>query len=355
MAPGICDKILMLFSLGPNKKKNGGSANSRLNAHDETILTQTLPIAPPAEGDTREGCSKADIPSDPNCSGWTGLSHEGTLQDSPPAYTVYPSDTTQEELPCDYPDERVQICPHDILSFERRRRLVNLPDFRYNEGKVDALTPDSNFHHRGRDSKTKECQDTCLPLGVIEAPGFIGSLRGFGTYSYRTPCIGRAGGLALSFHWEMQCLDRDQITYRTTTELQEYFKTTGISFCPHIMLSDMDIVNMVHPIINKHGKPADPFDRYLVRGGFKICAICPTEIKVRVQTDIKQRKVCRLDTKRWFGEGSGRNEQWRSQCVKQSESPTKEIVWNSTISRAIEGTEAFGILDAQFPNPDFMF
>lgn len=52
---------------------------------------------------------------------------------------------------------------------------------------------------------------------------------------------------------------------------------------------------------------------------------------MRVQTDIKQRKVCRVDTRRWFGEASGRNEQWRSQCVKQSELLTKEIVWNSMI------------------------
>lgn len=74
---------------------------------------------------------------------------------------------------------------------------------------------------------------------------------------------------------------------------------------------------MIHPIINKYGKPADSIDRYLAKEGIKDCAICPTEIRVRLRTDGKQERTCRVDVKRWFGEGNGRDEQWRSQCVKQ--------------------------------------
>lgn len=305
MAPGMIEKILSFLSLGANNKRNR-VPNSQKRRDREGFRF------PPG------GCTNVALPINPRHFNGTVPKDTSITQDAPPAYTDILNDNTEDAVTIDHPDEDVQICPHEILSFERRQRLINLPRSRYNMAKIDALTPESEFHHRGHDSKTKECQDSCKPLGTIEYPGFVGSLKGFGTYSFRPPYAGRAGGLLLSFHWEMECLDRKRVTYSTTTELQEFFKTTGISLCPHIMLDDMDIVNIVHPVINRNGKPADPIDRYLAKEGVKSCTICPTEIGVRLKTDEKQRKTCRIDAKRWLGEGSGRDEQWRSQCVKQS-------------------------------------
>lgn len=319
MASGIFDKMFSFFHLGSIRKREYLSTSSSTGINCRGNVPALDPPPPPSiEGYTRRDCTKLDLLSDPKYSSCTVPKDVSIPQDTPPAYSDCLSDNTQEAIKNDYPDEHIQICPHEFLSFERRQRLTYLPRFRYNAAKIDALRPDYEFHHRGHDSKTKECQDSCKPLGTMEDPSFVGSLKGFGTYSYHAPNPGHAGGLALSFHWEMECLDPKQVNYRTTTELQQFFQTTGISLCPHTMLSDMDIVNMVHPVINRYGKPADPIYRYLAKEGMKDCTICPTQIRVRLTTDGKQGRTCRVDSKRWFGEGSGRDEQWRSQCVKQS-------------------------------------
>lgn len=316
MGRSILEKILSFFHFGSNDKMNTVSASPTGINREKIVPVSDLPPQPSAEGYTKCGYIEWDPPSIPGYSQRILPEDTNVPTDTPPAYADALNANTPEAIIIDHPDESVQICPHETLSFARLQRLINLPRFRYNQAKIDALTPDFDHHHRGHDQKTKECQDSCKPLGIVEDSGFVGSLKGFGTYSYQSPYAGCAGGLALSFHWEMKCLDPEQVTYQTTTELQEFFKTTGISLCPHTMLSDIDIVNMIHPIINRNGKPADPIDRYLAKEAIKYCATCPTEIRIRLRTEGKQGRTCRIDTKRWFGGGDGRHEQWRSQCVE---------------------------------------
>ena len=214
------------------------------------------------------------------------------------------------------PDSWVQICPHEILTSERFQRILNLPKFKDGDDKIDALSPTSSCHHRGHDKATKECQDSCKPLDIAQHPGFVAKLKGFGSYAYKaSPPAKYVPGLVLSFHWEMKCLDSSDVEYDSTMELQQFLEQTRIWLCPHKKISDMDIVNRIHPIINPNGKPADPIDRYLAKGERLDCEHCTTSIRVYRRTGGIQGKTCRVDTTRCLGTGLERGYSiWRDQC-----------------------------------------
>ena len=248
-----------------------------------------------------------------------------TTSDAPPAYTasgtarsVY---TTRDSfMPSAFStqgltdDPSVQVCPHQGLSFSRFQRIMNLPDFKNNRAKLDCLTPASDYHHRGHDKDSKECQDSCKPLSDVSSSGIIGTLKGFGTYAWKNTGS-HSPGLVLSFHWEMKCLSPGEVTYRAVHELKEYLTKANVQLCPHKRLDDLDIVNAIHPIVNTDGVPADPIDRYLAKQESKDCKFCDTTIKVYMRTGGIAGKTCRVDTKRYLGSGKDNETQWGKQCA----------------------------------------
>ena len=220
-------------------------------------------------------------------------------------------------------DGVVQICPHETLSFDRIQRLTNLPNFKLNGKKIDALTPTSEHHHRGHDKDTKEAQDSCKPLGynISTASGYsdiVASLKGFGTYVWKSS--GPVPGILLSFHWEMRCLDSGKVKCDSPTELQAFLKKTKIQLCPHKNISDIDVVNGIYGIVNPLGKPIDPIDRYMAKEVGYDCERCGTRIKVYKRKNGSER-TCRVDTKRFLGKAEAKEDSvWLAQCTSvQSE------------------------------------
>lgn len=212
----------------------------------------------------------------------------------------------------------VQICPHETLSFERLQRITNLPNFKQNGKKIDALTPTSEHHHRGHDKDTNEAQDSCKPLGydVSNTSGyadFMASLKGFGTYIWKSS--GPVPGILLSFHWEMRCVDTTKVKCRSPNELQAFLEKTEIQLCAHKKISDMDVVNGIYGIVNPLGKPVDPIDRYMTKEVGYDCEKCGTRIKVYKRKNGSER-TCRVDTKRFLGKAEQNEDPvWRAQCT----------------------------------------
>ena len=243
------------------------------------------------------------------------LSKTSIANDSPPPYMDAEGGKPFASEKCLLPhnsENYVQICPHETLSFDRLQRIANLPNFKSNGKKIDVLTPASDHHHRGHDKDTKEPQDSCKPLGY-DLKTFIGSLKGFGTYSWKA--AGHNPGLVLSFHWEMRCLDSCKVKSDSSTELMAFLEQTNIQLCPHKKLSDVDIVNGIYGIINPLGKPIDPIDRYLTKEVSNDCEHCGTKITVYRRKG-GAGKTCRVDTKRFLGKAKERGDSaWQNQCA----------------------------------------
>ena len=243
---------------------------------------------------------------------WHGMT-DGATNDLPPPYTDAPDTIPQiEKVPAARGQcGAVRICPHDLLSIDRLTTIANLPNIKTNGRKIDALQPHPAQHHRGHDKDTKEPQDSCKPLGS-KVDSYIGSLKGFGTYSYKNDAT--IPGLVLSFHWEMLCLEASKVKSKTMIELQELLRKTNIQLCPHKMIADIEIVNAIYGIVNPDGKPADPIDRYLAKEVGHDCGVCGTKIKIYKRKDGTE-KTCRVDMKKYLGRGVGANEAgWEAHC-----------------------------------------
>lgn len=249
---------------------------------------------------------------------WNNLTDTSAANDLPPPYSDA-SNTALHHEKGSAPNSStgvVQVCPHESLSFDRLATIANLPNIKTNGKKIDALRPDPAQHHRGHDKDTKEPQDSCKPLGY-KVDSYIGSLKGFGTYSWKKDVLGvspAAPGIVLSFHWEMRCLEPSKVNCNSLGELQAMFEKTEIQLCPHKKMSDIEIVNIIYTIVNPNGKPADPIDRYLAKEVGHDCGLCGTKIKIYKRKDGKD-KTCRVDTKRYLGQGVDTCDgKWLAQC-----------------------------------------
>ena len=276
MAPNVLEKIISFFRKSSTDKKKVASA-SRKQGWQSPKASDSSELPPPYTDDKNGGL-----------------------------FGNEKSSTASGQ------ERSVHICPHETLSFDRLERIANLPNFKTNGKKIDVLTPASDHHHRGHDKDTKEPQDSCKPLGY-NIDSFIGSLKGFGTYAWKSS--GSTPGILLSFHWEMRCLESTSFKCDSPTELQEFLDKTNIWLCPHKKISDIAIVKGIYGIVNPLGKPVDPIDRYMAKEVGNDCEHCGTKIKVYKRKEGVD-KCCRVDTKRYLGKAETVGDpMWVGQCV----------------------------------------
>ena len=249
-----------------------------------------------------------------------GSKSSTTNPELPPPYSPIPINSgpgKEKSSPVHNSRSVVQVCPHEVLNFERLQRIANLPNFKTNSKKIDALASASEHHHRGHAMDTGDILDSCKPLGpdVSVTTGYssiVGSLKGFGTYVWKS--TGPVPGALLSFHWEMSCLENSKVQCESPAHLQTFLEKANIWLCPHKKISDLNLTNAMYGIINPLGKPVDPIDRYLAQEVGHDCAVCGTQIKVCKRKDGSSRK-CRVDTVRFLGTAEHVNDPlWHGQC-----------------------------------------
>lgn len=101
---------------------------------------------------------------------------------------------------------RLQICPHETLSFERLQRIAKLPNFRQHGRAIDALKGSPQQHIRGRferkDSKEDGNIREVLPNPQDKNP--LIQVNGHGEILYNESDTGT--GLILMFRWNFNLM-----------------------------------------------------------------------------------------------------------------------------------------------------
>lgn len=226
---------------------------------------------------------------------WAG----SIVQDLPPPYTYSPEKKTylQDEKhspPPPFTCARLQICPHETLSYEGLQKTANTIAIGNPGETINALTPGCHEH---RFEVDPSAQHVC-----ISSPSL---LQGFGTYAseaskdpLHTP------GVLLSFHWDVGCLDSLRAQVESAAELQHFVSADGIGLCPHKRISDSDIVNAIYGFVKRSS------GREVTTG----CERCDTEIKITKRMEGGD-ETCRVTTKRHLGTLMKANDpQWLAQC-----------------------------------------
>ena len=224
------------------------------------------------------------------------------VEDLPPPYTDLPESKVRSQdekhfTSSPYASSRLQICPHEALSFEGLRKIAESLAISSNDVAIDALTRGCCEHRSQLDPTTKGEKNICT-----SSPGL---LRGFGTYisdddkdSSPTPDV------VLCFHWDLGVLAGIRGQIENAAELQQFLGADGIRLCPHKQLSDSDVVNAVFGFVQRPSGQ-DVFTR---------CDRCETEIKVLATVEGDDR-TCRVVTKRRLGTGKKPDDPvWLAQC-----------------------------------------
>ena len=224
------------------------------------------------------------------------------VEDLPPPYTDSPeskSHSQNEKLPSPPPFvcPRLQICPHEILSFEDVQRVAHSLTTRNADETIDALTQSCHEHRSQFDPAVKEPKSVC-----VSSPGL---LRGFGTYaSEDSKDPAHAPGVALHFHWDLGFLDSIRGQVESAAELRHFLAADGIRLCPHKNISDPDVANAIFAFAKGQS------EQEVITG----CECCDTEIKVyeRMEGDAQ---TCRVTTKRYLGRVEKPDDPvWLAQC-----------------------------------------
>ena len=224
------------------------------------------------------------------------------VEDPPPPYNDLPESKTHfrdehHSPPPPFENPRLQICPHETISFEELQKVTSPSIVPQNGGTKDALTVHCHEHRRQFDPITKDSRLFCT-----SSPGL---LRGSGTFSYEsskdpshTPCV------ILLFHWDLGALDGIRAQVETAAELQQFLGADAIRLCPHKMISDSDIINAVFGFVKRPSEAEVS----------TCCDFCDTEIKILMKMEDCD-EMCRVTIRRCLGTAEKADDpKWLSQC-----------------------------------------
>ena len=198
----------------------------------------------------------------------------------------------------------VQICPHEALSFERMKRIVNLPRFKYyGRNRIGAFTQASSHHHVPCSEGTYRCKPY---------PKDFSSLKAKGSYNYQMCWDGGYAGLVLSVDWSMN-LDEHTAFTGSVPQLQNFLNALDIHLCQHITMGTSIIANELFALCNPSRVGGDPVEAYekahRAERGHQ-CMRCPTEFET-----YQEEEKCHILVKRYLGQGTSIYDgRWLAQC-----------------------------------------
>ena len=197
----------------------------------------------------------------------------------------------------------VQVCPHETLSYERMKRIVNLSCFRYNGRKVGAFTKTPGPHHASSAAGSHLCTPHPRDFGSLQASGF---------YRYEGDCHGYFDGLMLCVNWTMS-FDEHMDLARSVSLLRRFLDGLDIQLCPHTKMDDWRMAAKLHALCQSSPPAKDPVEAYVEahRGRrMEACEECFTTFET-----YKDEKGCHILVKRYLGKGfSAYEKRWLAQC-----------------------------------------
>ena len=197
----------------------------------------------------------------------------------------------------------VQICPHETLSFERMKRIVQLPNFKYARDKIGAFTKAPSHHHVLSSEGTYRCEPY---------PKDFRSLNAQGHYKYRWGFDGSYDGLVLYVDWSMNLEEHKGFT-SSRSQLQRFLNALDIHLCEHIMMSDMEITaelfGFCHPS-RVEGDPVEAYEETHRARSANQCRKCHTTFET-----YQEEEESHILVKRYLGQGTSIYEgRWLAQC-----------------------------------------
>lgn len=208
--------------------------------------------------------------------------------------------TLQARPPC------VQVCPHEVLSFERLQRILSLPGFKGSFKVLDALTagPDHNDFYS---SHNRLCKPRPVEFKDLETHS---------DYS-----CSASGCLSLTTWWILP-IHKGQSHYSSRSALQGFLRDLHIKLCPHKNFDDPWIVEILYRKAYPKEKLADPVDQWEADAKFGLdtndckaqCNLCSTSYK-----EIGSTKFM-LSVTRDLGKGNSPFDPvWLAQCSVAAE------------------------------------
>ncbi|KAF6237486.1 hypothetical protein HO173_004376 [Letharia columbiana] len=197
----------------------------------------------------------------------------------------------------------VQICPHETLTFERMKRIVHLPYFRYSGDKVDGFTNGFGPYH----VSSVVGNHLCKPH-----PNRFSSLKANSFYKYQRGYEGSYDGLLLCVHWTMSFDDHMDVA-SSVSDFQRFLDILDIRLCQHTKMSDSRIAAKLYKLCDSSRMARDPVEAY--EEGYRGCITerckeCHTTFET-----YKEGEACHILVKRYLGKGSSAYEKrWLAQC-----------------------------------------
>ena len=224
------------------------------------------------------------------------------VEDVPPPYTDSPESNNhlhdeKHSSPPPFPSPRLQICPHESLSFENLQKATNFRAATNRCDPIDALTLSCHDHRSHFEPASKNARNVCT-----SSPGL---LVGSGTYaSEDAKDDSHTPGVVLCFHWDLGFLDGIRGQVETALEFQHFLGADGIWLCPHKQISDSDVINAIFSFVKR------PSGRNVITS----CGCCDSVITILTRTEGGD-ETCRVTTKRYLGALEKPDDPtWLAQC-----------------------------------------
>ena len=230
----------------------------------------------------------------------------GTLVNEGSGTEKHPNAEEKNRNKRDIKTSCVQICPHQVLSFERMKRIVHLPYFKYSGDQIDAFTNVPGPYHLSLVGGTHLCKPHPKSFSSLKADSF---------YKYQQGYEGSYDGLLLYVHWTV-IFDNQMGIVGSVSDLQRFLDTLDIYLCQHTKMSDLRIATKLHGFCNPSRQARDPVEAYEEEHrGRQIegCKRCHTTFET-----YKEGKACRILVKRYLGKGwSPYEKRWLAQCGEE--------------------------------------
>ena len=242
----------------------------------------------------RQPHKKEDVHSFRTVNGVFGDWTASPMEDVPPPYA-----NDEEYLPPPpFETPCLPICPHETISFEDLRQVVNSLAIKPTNGSINALRTSCHGHSKKPDPATGESKPICISPGLLTGSGTYALVDGEGS--------SRTSSVVLCFEWDLGLLEGARSQVETAAELQHYLDAESIPLCAHKQMSDPDVIHAIFGFVKRHWSQ----DQDVVTG----CDRCGTEIKVIVRME-EDYQICCVKTKTYLGTMEEPNDPlWLAHC-----------------------------------------
>ena len=210
-------------------------------------------------------------------------------------------------------ENRVQLCPHERLSFERFR-LIQKTLHKGEEKRLDALSA-MPTHHAGMQKVASfenrfstppqwDVYQICKPDKHTSGPALV---QGQAAY------MGIIGGLELLSIWKIALSNR-KFNQEAFTQIQNLLKPLQVWLCPHRSLHDEAVVTKLVSMVAPQYRDPDPLQRFKKNEQLRRCRPCQSMFEFeREEYDMK---YCIVTVTREIKGESPDDALWLRQCTK---------------------------------------